>query len=297
MFSEKSLKAIQSATYDTELEDVEFAKFQRDHLISIFRDFDYDKCTISLIETDGRTGTVDFETVLYGIDAPVQEVMDNYAKFVEEDNLSKIVYANPGRVFLHSDVYEGMFENYPIFKNHCAKYGIHKVCSVGFSLIPIDEYFIAFDYMAGEQTKKWPGINVREIEYASFPFALAWLARKKRVGQKQLEQHFSALSGMTLKKLEKVRRFINSTATEDLTDQAKSLKLKLAGYDSALYEIRDLIVSRFQEDFENVTSHKSLKLEVIKPYCFLLSMMKNQTLPIIVPENVQLTSTYKARLE
>lgn len=295
MYSETSLNEIRNKTNDSLLSDLAFAEFQKNHLAEIFAPFHYDKCTVSLIETDGKSEAVAVESVVLGIEDPLDDVMASYMNAVEHDRLSELVYANAGRLFLHSDVFEGEFEQYPIFKEHCVKFDIYKVYSVGFNQIAADEFFIAFDYMGGKQNSKWHSIDPVDLEYASFPFALAWLRRRKRIGKTVFEQHMTSLAGLTRRKLEKLRRYVNRTSYEDLSQQADSIGLKLKGYDDPLYTIRDEMLTKFGHDVETMKKEGSLKLEAMEQYCFLLNMMKDQSTPLNLPEGVEMTKSYRER--
>ena len=297
LLSTESIDEIRRSTLYTDLTDQAFAEFQIRHLERTFPGFSYSKSTVSLIETDGNGAMINIESVLSGFDAPDDEVLASYMQVVDQDDLAAIVYANPGRLFLDSDVFEGGIREYPLFKDHAKKFGVHKGYHVGFSLIAADEYFVSFGYMGGEHSPKWHGIDPVELEYASFVFALAWLYRKKRIGRQAFESNLLALEGLTLRRMEKLRRFINSTAEEDLTAQATSLGLKLKGYDNPLYEIRDAMLARFGEDVEGLKASGTLRLEAMWKYCYLLSMMKDQTRPIVVPDGLQLTPAYYARIK
>ena len=135
MYSEDSLNAVFKTASDRALSDEGFAEFQRRHLKQAFPAFDYDRSTTSLIETQHETQTVSVESILMNFEASLEEVMASYMGAVDHDFLAKIVYANPGRLFLHTDVLEGKLEQHPIFVLHCKKFDIYKDYAIGFNLI------------------------------------------------------------------------------------------------------------------------------------------------------------------
>ena len=295
MYSEDSLNAVFRTASDRALSDEGFAEFQRRHLKQAFPAFDYDRSTTSLIETQHETQTVSVESILMNFEASLEEVMASYMGAVDHDFLAKIVYANPGRLFLHTDVLEGKLEQHPIFVLHCKKFDIYKDYAIGFNLIAADEYFIAFDYMGGKENTDWYSIDPVELEYASFPFALAWLFRRKWISRRIFEQHMIALAGLTRRRLDKLRRFINRKPGEDMGTQAESLGLRRTGYDDPLYEIRDEMLERFGEDVVALKAAGPLKLEAMEAYVSLLSLMKDQTLPVVAPEGLTLTPAFHGR--
>ena len=295
MYSAESLNALFETASDKSLTDEAFALFQKHHLESAFPGFHYDRSTTSLIETRHETETVEVDSILMGFDASPEEVMASYMGAVEYDLLSMIVYANPGRLFIHTDVLDGLLEQHPIFDHHCKKFGIYKDYAIGFTLVAADEYLIAFDYMGGKENSDWYDIDLLDLEYASFPFALAWLYRKKWIGRRVFQQHMIALAGMTRRRLDKLRRFINRKPGEDMSAQADSLGLKRAGYVDPLYKIRDQILERFEEDESALRTGGPLKLEALEAYVSLLGLMRDQTLPVVVPEGVSLTPAFHGR--
>lgn len=233
---------------------------------------------------------------LLGFDASTSDVLASYMKVAPHDTVSQMVYANPGRAFLYTDLWDGPPEDHIFFREHCQKYGIHKAISIGFALRFADEYFVAFDFMAGPKNPNWYEIDPAVIEYAAFPFALAWLCRKKRIGKRALNTHLKALSGLTGGQLAKLRRYMNRRQNEDLSAQARALGLKLSGYDGPLYDVRDRILTKFGLDVEPLKSQGQLRLEAMEPYCELLKMMGDQTAPIAVPPNINLTQSFMQRM-
>ena len=295
LFSQDNLEKLRTLFLDPSLDEESLGWRQREILEACFPGFSYDSFSVSLIEASDPNNMESIEGLLIGFPAPAEEVSASYALASHFDHLSMITYANLGRMFLSTDVFEDPMEQQEIFKAHCCKFNIYRDAAISFNLLASQEYYIAFDYIAQKGNEKWRSIDPTGLEYASFIFALGWLCRWRRIGKKAFEQHLKALSGMTFSRLTKLRRFINRSPGEELATQATSLGLKLKGYDDALYKLRDVILDRFGYDLHRPQGNGPIKLEAIEPYCFLLTIMNDATQPIVLPNGVKLTEEYGKR--
>ena len=304
LYSKPVLDSIYSAAVEENNDDYTFAAFQKSLLERVFRGFSYDKFSSSLIEAvspednEGPKEMESVEGVLWGFEQPQEEVLNSYVAASDHDHLSRLTYHNPGRLFLHTDVFEGNFEDSPMCKEHCGKFDIYKDYSICFKLPACDDHYIAFDYIGGKKSMYWHDIKPDQLEYASFLFALAWLCRWNRIGKRTFQTHLIALEGVAGKRLEKLRRFTNRRlGEEDLRAQAESLNVGYKGYDGPLYDWRNTILERMGRDVAKLKQQEGgLPLEVMTPYIFLLGLMGDHTQPPNVPEGLSLTSAYYARM-
>ena len=299
LFSEASLQRVRLAVQDVEKNDVAFEEFQHDLLFEAFSPFTYDRCIVRIFELD-EDGKIQIQrSTCFGFDADTHVDSSEYADHINSDPLLRLAFHNPGRLFCHSDVHQEDPLGYEKKLHFQDQYGIHKQYTVCYSLPENDDLLFSIEFMGGKNNQFWNAIAPDDLEYASFLFALAWLVRYKRIGRINFERNIASLSGMTSKKLQKLRRYINRKPGEDLKGQAKSLELKLTGYDSALYTIRDSFYQRFQE-FHSINEPQydkstSKNLEILDSRLYLLKLMRDPTRPIIVPAGVRLTMEFFER--
>ena len=299
LFSEASLQRVRLAVQDVEKNDVAFEEFQQDLLSEAFSPFTYDRCIVRIFELD-EDGKIQIQrSTCFGFDADTHVDSSEYADHINSDPLLRLAFHNPGRLFCHSDVHQEDPLGYEKKLHFQDQYGIHKKYTVCYTLPENDDLFFSIEFLFGKNNQFWDAIAPADLEYASFLFALAWLVRYKRIGRINFERNIASLSGMTLKKLQKLRRYVNRKPGEGLKGQAKSLGLKLTGYDSALYTIRDSFYERFQKcrSISEPQNDKSTSknLEILDSRLYLLKLMHDPTRPIIVPAGVRLTMEFFER--
>jgi len=162
------------------------------------------------------------------------------------DDLSPLVYANPGRALNYTHVYQSdRLENHPFFVKHCRKFGIHHAISVGFFYPGHESTFLSFDYLGDEANVNWVPFNHVKIELASFPFALAWLYRFGIFDQTRLKKMFFLLSGLTESRLLNLRKYINSPL-QNFDQQANDLGIKASTLKDDLAMIRDRTILKLE---------------------------------------------------
>ena len=297
LFKAASLKDICTVTKNDDLDDAGFGQFQRDHLCKTFTKFSYDKCILRFFEIDDEGELQICKSIYLGFGVDSGDINANYAPWMNSDELLRLTLNNPGRLLSDTDVYEGVHSEREIYVQYGSKYGIHHQYMVCFSFPENDESFLSIEYIGDVDNLVWDTISPEDLEYASFLFAMAWMVRYKRIGRRNFEKNISALSDMTLKKLQKLRRYINRKPGEQLIRQAESLGLKLRGYDDALYTMRDALNDHLVEASKAEKMFANQNLELLDSCLYLLKIMNDQTRPIACPAGTRLTPSFYVRKE
>jgi len=174
------------------------------------------------------------------------EIMVSYLQNAHLDDLSPLVYANPGRALNYTHVCRTeIAEDHPFFANHCRKFGVHHAMSVGFLYPGHESTFLSFDYLGDATNVDWVTFNHVKIELASFPFALAWFFRFGLFDEVRLKKMFLLLSGMTENRLLNLRKYINSPL-QNFEQQATDLGIKASTLKDDLAMIRDRTILRLE---------------------------------------------------
>jgi hypothetical protein len=216
--------------------NVSFSEFQNQVFEDIFPDFTYEFCTTSQIKLSEKGDILDIVSVAWNL--PEESLM-SYMQHAHLDDLSPMVYANPGRALNYTHVRRAeRVEDHPLFVNHCLKYGIHHVISVGFLNPGHESTFLSFDYMGDINNRDWVSFDHVKIELASFPFALAWLYRSGIFDELRLKKMFMLLSGLTESRLLNLRKYINSPL-QSFDQQAADLGITASTLKEDLAMIRD----------------------------------------------------------
>lgn len=224
------------ATPVSEDGNVAFSTFQNQIFEDIFPDFTYEFCTSSQIKLSEKGEILDISSVAWKLP---EESLLSYMQNAHLDDLSPLVYANPGRALNYTHVCRAeRVEDHPLFVNHCLKYGIHHVMSVGFLNPGHETTFLSFDYMGDINNENWVFFDHVKIELASFPFALAWLYRSGIFDELRLKKMFLLLSGLTENRLLNLRKYINSPL-QSFDQQAADLGITASTLKEDLATIRD----------------------------------------------------------
>ena len=265
------------AFVNTELGDKDFSEYQRQVFQQIFPGFQYEYCVTSTITTDVNMGPTSVSSVC--LDLP-ETVLESYMMNAQYDEMSPVVYLNPGRAISHTQFYaHGTYTDHPFFVNHCIPFNIHNVYSIGFLHPGHHSTFIAFDYLGDKNNQSWTHFDFTRLELASFPFVLAWLFRNGLIDQTELQKRYLALADMTESQLANLRKFINSP-NESYAEQAKSLGIKEATLKESLYKTRDLVSPRFGETSSKAAAKSRALLRPLEARYAFLRMLGDQTLPI-----------------
>lgn len=213
-----------------------FSEFQNRVFEDIFPDFTYEFCTTSQTKLSAKGDILDISTVSWNLpDGCLESYMEN----AHLDTLSPLVYANPGRALNYTHIVRAeRLEDYPFFKNHCLKFGIHQAMSVGFLNPGHESTFLSFDYLGDKNNVDWVPFNHVKIELASFPFALAWLFRAGVFDELRLKKMFLLLSGLTENRLLNLRKYINAPL-QSFDQQAADLGITASTLKEDLALIRD----------------------------------------------------------
>lgn len=213
-----------------------FSEFQNQVFERIFPDFTYEFCTTSQIKLSEKGDILGLDSVNWNLP---DECISSYMKHAHLDELSPLVYANPGRALNYTHVYQsGRGGDYPFFIQHCHKFGIHHGISVGFLYPGHESTFLSFDYLGDKDNYNWVPFNHVKIELASFPFALAWLYRSNAFDETRLKKMFFLLSGLTESRILNLRKYINAPL-QNFEQQATDLGIKASTLKDDLAMIRD----------------------------------------------------------
>jgi len=218
-----------------------FSGFQNQVFERIFPDFTYEFCTTSQITLSEKGEVKGLESVNWNLP---DEIIASYMQHAHLDDLSPLVYANPGRALNYTYICRSeRAEEHPFFVNHCHKYGIHHAMSVGFLYPGHESTFLSFDYLGDADNTDWVSFDHVKMELASFPFALAWLFRSGVFDEVRLKKMFLLLSGMTESRLSNLRKYINSPL-QNFDQQATDLGIKASTLKDDLAMIRDRTILR-----------------------------------------------------
>ncbi|MEP4052511.1 MAG: hypothetical protein ABJN22_09725 [Litorimonas sp.] len=216
--------------------NLEFSAFQNRVFEDIFPDFTYEFCATSQIKLSEKGDILDIITVSWNLP---DESLASYMQNSHFDELSPMVYANPGRALNYTHVMRAeRVEEHPFFINHCLKYGINHAMSVGFLNPGHESTFLSFDYLGDKNNVDWIQFDHIKIELASFPFALAWLYRSGVFDELRLKKMFLLLSGLTESRLLNLRKYINSPLLS-FDQQASDLGITASTLKGDLASIRD----------------------------------------------------------
>lgn len=240
--------------------DLAFSSFQRDVLQKAFPGFTYEFCSTSTATTSDEGALVGITSV--NLNLP-DDVLMSYLANVQYDELTPLVYANPGRCLSYTHVCrKELVKEHPMFINHCHKYGIYHDISVGFIYPAHEDTFIVFDYLGGDHHENWAAFDHIKLELASFPFALTWLYRNKRLDFSKLQKMMNLLSGMTETRLLNLRKYINAPH-QNLKEQAQHLGIQYGTLKESLGKIKSQTFS--SEELGNNMPLRALET----PYSFL----------------------------
>lgn len=265
----------------TKLGDLEFSEYQREVLQRIFPGFTYEFCTTSTITPDAQLIPGEIITVNLNLS---DDIIDSYMQHMQDDELSPVVYLNPGRALNYTQVCAD--ENvaaHPFFINHCHPFKIHKAISVGYLYPEHTNTFITFDYLGDEQNKSWHGFFHSRLELASFPFALAWLYRRKVMDQAVLSNRFKIMQDLTERQLENLRKFINSPE-QSFKEQADKLGIELGTLKDDLYNTRRKIMEKLASTEVPAKGQVRTSLRALEAHCSFLRMLEDHTKDIVFPE-------------
>jgi len=204
--------------------NVEFLEFQRKILQKVFPGFTYEFCITSTLVSDDNMVAQEIECALLNLP---DEILASYTNNAEFDDLTPLSLLNPGRALNYTQVFQDKtVKEHPFFTNHCSKFGIHKGITVGYIYPASQHTFITFDYLGDEKNDAWNKFDHSRLGIASFPFALAWLYRQKRMDKAELTRCYDLLSGFSESTIQNLRKFI---ATPHLTFSEQGRDLGMQG--------------------------------------------------------------------
>lgn len=216
--------------------NLDFSAFQNQIFEDIFPDFTYEFCATSQVKLSEKGDILDISTDSWNLP---DECLVSYMQHAHLDELSPVVYANPGRALNYTHICRSeRLENYPFFINHCLKFGIHHAMSIGFLNPGHESTYLSFDYLGDQNNIGWVPFDHIKIELASFPFALAWLYRSGAFDELRLKKMFLLLSGLTESRLLNLRKYINSPL-QSFDQQAADLGITASTLKEDLATIRD----------------------------------------------------------
>jgi hypothetical protein len=259
--------------------NLEFAAFQNRVFEDIFPDFTYEFCTTSQIKLSEKGDILDIISVNWNLP---DECLVSYMQNAHLDELSPLVYANPGRALNYTHICRAeRVQDHPFFVNHCLKYGIHHGMSVGFLNPGHESTFLSFDYLGDENNIDWVPFNHIKIELASFPFALAWLFRSGIFDELRLKKMFLLLSGLSESRLLNLRKYINSPL-QSFNQQATDLGITASTLKEDLAMIRDQTILKLELKTDPTRNTPTRLLD--QHYGFL-SLLGDHTVELVGADN------------
>ena len=259
--------------------NLEFSAFQNRVLEDNFPGFTYEFCTTSETKLSEKGELLDIKTVLWNLP---DECLLSYMQNAHLDELSALVYANPGRALNYTHICRAeRVVEHPFFLNHCLKFGIHQGISVGFLNPGHESTFLSFDYLGDEHNVDWVQFDHVKIELASFPFALAWLYRSGVFDELRLRKMFLLLSGLTESRLLNLRKYINAPM-ESFDQQAKNLGITASTLKEDLAMIRDQTILKL----ELITNpNRNTPTRLLDQHYGFLSLLGDHTAELVEHSN------------
>lgn len=257
--------------------DLAFSEFQRDLLQNVFSGFRYDFCATSIVNTETESGGIEVQSIC--LDFP-DSAIENYMNHAHLDELSPLVYRNPGRVLSYTQVIsDERAEEHPFYIAHLSKYNFRRGFAVGFHYGGHRQTFITFDYLGRRENASWDFLEKSRFELASFPFAQAYLHRYGVLDRLELARQFLILQDFTEAQLANLRKYINSPH-ERYAQQAETLGIKSGTLQDDLRATRTIILQklRTQEEFAHLA--KDGPLRILDEHCSFMRALGDHTTPI-----------------
>ena len=280
IYSAHSIQEIIEVTLKENLSkagDDNFAKFQKTILEKCLPGFTYEFFSKSTASLCSEGGVLSMSAV--NLNLP-DEVLFSYLANYQYDELTPLIYANPGRSLSYTHVCpQELVEQHPMFINHCYKYGIYHDTAVGFIYPGHDKTFIVFDYMGDKGNTEWTNLDHTKLELCSFPFALAWLYRLGLFDESKFRSMLTTLVGFTESSLLNARKYINAPH-QNLKDQATDLGIKYGTLKDSLGSIKTELIEKLNL---HVDASKNIPLRVLDKNLSFLEMMGDHTTPLKPP--------------
>lgn len=255
--------------------DLEFSAVQARIFERIFPHFSYQYCTTSQMRLAETGEVLGLSSVNWNL--PDNVVM-SYLQHAHLDDLSPLVYANPGRALNYTHVCrDELVTEHPFFLAHAHKYNVHYVISVGFLHPGHENTFLCFDFMGDESNPEWVLFDHIKIELAAFPFALAWYFRSGIFDELKLKKMYHLMSGLTENKLLNLRKYINSPM-QSYPQQAEDLGIRPSTLKEDLGVIRNALIEKL--DLKTVAGRNTPNRILDQHYGFL-QMLGDHTQPLI----------------
>ncbi len=223
--------------------NLEFSAYQNRVFEQIFSGFTYQYCATSQIGLSSSGEISNFSTISWNLP---DACIESYLEHAHLDDLSPMVYANPGRALNYTHVCRHeRVEDHPLFVEHAHKFNIHHVISVGFLHPGHENTFLSFDYMGDRDNTNWVSFNHTKVELASFPFALALFYRSGIFDESTLRKMFLLLEGLTESRLSNLRKYINASM-QSYEQQAADLGIRASTLKEDLALIRNLTMYKLE---------------------------------------------------
>ena len=229
--------------------------------------------TASTIRYTQEELLIDISAVCHNIS---RRLIDKYKDVSHLDIMAMVSYANPGRsIHIMPDLNPQNWELTEEMAEHCARFSIGRASLNVFKHPTKHDVYLSLDYLAEEANPTWLTMQLPRLEWASFPFSLAWFYRKGVFDEAQLRHHFAALSDLTETQLQNLRKFVN--CYKPYTAQADDLGIKPSSLKESLYDLRDRIVAERAPDL--ICGHT--KMRFMSDQYAILRMLGDHTAPIL----------------
>jgi len=256
--------------------NIQFSAFQNRVFEDIFPDFTYEFCTTSQTKLSEKGDILDIVTTLWNLP---DECLASYMENAHLDSLSPLVYANPGRALNYTHVVRAeRVEDFPFFRKHCLKFGIHQAMSVGFLNPGHESTFLSFDYLGDKNNVDWVPFDHVKIELASFPFALAWFYRAGVFDVRRLKKMYLLLGGLTENRLLNLRKYINSPM-QSFDQQAADLGITGSTLKEDLAMIRDKTIIKLDLKTD---PNRNMPTRLLDQHYGFLSLLGDHTAELVV---------------
>lgn len=255
--------------------NLEFAAYQNRVFERMFPGFTYQFSATSQVRLSAAGDILSLNTVNWNLP---DECLPSYIQHGHLDDLSPMVYANPGRALNYTYVCRHeRVEDHPFFVAHCHKFGIHHAISVGFLHPGHENTFLSFDYLGDKTNVDWVPFNHVKIELASFPFALAWLFRAGIFDEATLRKMFLLLQGLTESRLLNLRKYINASL-QSFDQQASDLGIRASTLKEDLALIRNATMYKLGL---TVPENRNTPTRLLDQHFGFLLMLGDHTAPLV----------------
>lgn len=247
-----------------------FSKFQQQRIHNLLPGFAYEYWSTMVATLSSMGQQTEIKTIDQNLS---HETIPNYIEKFRDNEMTHLVYANPGRAFGNYTPIRGK-ALYPHSKSMDIR--------LGYTLPGHDRTFIIFNFLGEVISAQCENLDLIELEIALFPFGLAWLYQSDKIDLSKFARYMSCIEGLTKSRFLNLRKYINAPH-QTLSQQAEDLGIKPGTLKDSLREIRDNLSTKPQN---NKPSPSNTPLRGLEEHFSFLRMLGDHTAAYHAPPKV-----------